>query len=75
MSRSETKIALSWKRQLFVAYYLVYSLNGAKAARAAGYKASNARFYASRLLSRPDVRQHLADKTRAMFDRLNARGT
>jgi phage terminase small subunit len=60
------------KHQLFVHYYLACSLNGAKAARDAGYSRKNARYYASRLLRKANVREYLAVMTKAMIDRHNA---
>lgn len=56
------------KHQFFVAHYLALGLNGTQAAIAAGYKPSNARFYASRLLGKANVREHLADKANGLPD-------
>lgn len=48
------------RRFLFCKHYVALMLNGTQAAIAAGYKPSNARHYASRLLKRTDVRRMLA---------------
>jgi phage terminase small subunit len=63
-----------FRYRIFAASYISTRHNGTKAAIAAGYKRSNARHYASRLLRRPDVRAVLAETTQRVIDRLNARG-
>lgn len=57
------------RRVFFCHYYLALGLNGTQAAMATGYKPSNARHYASRLLRRADVRSILADEAKRLCER------
>lgn len=63
------------REALFVDLYLALSFNGTQAYMEAGFTAKNANVAAveaSRLLRRPKVRDYLAVRSKAMFDRVEA---
>lgn len=62
------------RRQLFVSALLCQRPpNATRAAIAAGYKPSNARFYASRLLRKPEIRAELKRKMAESWARIQNR--
>lgn len=56
---------LSLKTQRFIEEYLV-DFNGTKAAIRAGFKKSNARRYASELLTKPDIRKLVDERKKEL---------
>jgi hypothetical protein len=56
---SETEQNLTDKQRLFIEHYLSNGLNGADAARRAGYSEDTARFQASRLLTNVNIRAEI----------------
>jgi phage terminase small subunit len=61
------------REELFARAYII-DLNGTKAAIAAGYKKSTARYQASRMLTKSNILARIAELTKAVVDRVNRGG-